>query len=138
MIPLARQLLILCTALTVFVASALVGGGRVLCVDGPGHVALEAAHDPGCCPSAEERHDASDPQQPVGGCSDVSADVDLARETLAGPSAAEHAPYLLAPAGADAVALAPAAASTVTHFDSAAHPPPRSDLVHLGGIVLLI
>jgi hypothetical protein len=59
-------------------AVAILNGG-VLCMAGADHVAVEAKHDAGCCSGPRESagHDDDDPHR--GGCSDVSAELDLLR-----------------------------------------------------------
>ena len=135
----ARYFLVFCTGVTIFVASMLGGQARVLCIGGAGHVALEPVHDCGGCPAEHDRHGSpAGSHGSSGGCNDVSADVNLARETSVCPLDLQLALHFLPPVVGDRAARTAFDGPPVARADWAARPPDPGDLARLGGIVLLI
>ena len=131
----AHHLLVFCTCLAAFAAAVM--DGRVLCISGSHHIALEAPHEPDCCPAAHQEHDSSDDHAPDD-CSDFSIDVNLTRDTGSGPLDLQHVQYFLPPLFSEAVAFAGLTEPTFRRFAPHAHPPAPGDLARLGGIILLI
>ena len=112
--------------------------GNVLCMAGGDHIAVEAKHDPGRCTESEP---ASDPHpchgdESPGGCSDVSADLDLSksgnRSSLDSASELTYGWFVTVPSPASA---APASASFVR---GGLAPPPAAAAASLRSIVLII
>jgi hypothetical protein len=149
MLRLARLVLVTFTALATFVAASL--QGRVLCYSHcGGHLAVEAPHPETACPShhgpLHDSHDAgdaghSDPShgdQPApAGCTDVSADFVVSRDTAATPSDGAHVALAAAPAPLpSAMGVLPELSRFARH-DEANPPPDSGPLACLRTIVLL-
>jgi hypothetical protein len=138
----ARYFLVLLTGLATFATSVM--GGRVLCLDGPGHFALEAPHEQTGCPAAchDERPDHpaddGDGHGAPGGCNDFSSGVHLASDATSGLADLQHAQHFLPPDACVAPAVTPVSEPAYHRFDSAADPPAPGELARLGHIVLLI
>lgn len=120
-------------AATAFVAAL---NGNVLCMEGAGHVAVEAPHDAGGCVAADEGEGHGERESHGGECSDVSADLDLlkagSRSSVEIYTPAPYSPW----AGATPAA-GPAALANLPFVHSTS-PPPTRQTVPLESVVLVI
>ena len=111
--------------------------GNVLCMAGAGHVAVEAPHDAGGCAAAGECEGHGERESHGGGCSDVSADLDLLKAGSRS-SVDTDAPAVPSPLAAVAPVAASAALAGLPLVHSTSPPLSTRQSASLETVVLII
>jgi hypothetical protein len=112
-------------------------------MDAAGHVAIESAHRQAGCPAGRGSHGdrgapATDCGDSPGGCVDVSADVDLVRESAVAPVDLRHAQTLPPPASIAPLSRRIVPTGVAAHLDAWRPPAASGDLARLRDIVLTV
>jgi hypothetical protein len=136
----ARVILVLAVAFGSCMAGLL--NGRVLCLGGAAsHCAIEDPHADSCCPATHAGRERSEPSEDGRGpaeCVDVSANVELVRESAVTLLDLRHGQLPLPPIFSGAFRSAGAPAGRPARVALRGHPPASDPLVFLNDIVLTI